>query len=309
MKYHAISFIYSYQCSNECSICCFKCSPYQKERLDYTVVNNVIKNLPDEIRVIGITGGECFLFYDEIKKILQVIKQQNLQSTLTTNCYWATNDSIVRERLNELKQYNLRSIKISIDEYHMQHIPIENVKRFLRIGKEIGIKIVVGCTVLKNSKKMSEILKAFDDEMVSIHFVQHYCYPLGNAKKIASEYFYKYENIFTDCFDGGSLIVSPNGVAYPCGSMCSMIPSRRIGNIYNDSIRKIIEKAEQDKINNFLYYNGTRNLVKHMRKRYPEIQNKQFVDGCHACYEIMKTYSAEQLLEIIKEIEGEEENV
>ena len=72
---------------------------------------------------------------------------------------------------------------------------------------------------------------------------------------------------------------------------------------------KIIEKAEQDKINNFLYYNGTRNLVKHMRKRYPEIQNKQFVDGCHACYEIMKTYSAEQLLEIIKEIEGEEENV
>jgi len=299
MKFYAVAFVYTLQCSGSCDICCFSCSQDKKERLSVEKIQEIIDDLPQDIKLIGFTGGECFLFYDELLKVIQHAAQRGLQTTITTNCFWAENDEVVYKRFKELSTCNIRSIKISIDEFHLGHVPLENIKRFLRIGKSLSFKIVIGCTILKNSKKIGSYLECFEDELASIPFVEHCCYPLGNAAAMDEQMFYKYPQITTRCFEGGMLTITPEGNAYPCGSMCGIIDERSVGNIYHEGIATLLEKAQNDEVNNYLYENGTSELVDKLKKEGIIPLERCYVDGCHACFEVFKEISKNKIVDVI----------
>lgn len=295
MNINSVVFIYTLQCSGYCDICCFGCSQQKKKRLSMEKVQKIIDELPSSVRLIGFTGGECFLYYEEILNLIRYAFKRKIQTTITTNCFWAISDEIVYKRLYELKSLNIRSIKISIDEYHLKHIPVENIKRFLRIGKYLKIRIVIGCTVLKNSKKMGDYLDLFEDELISVPFVEHYCYPIGNASSLDEDMLYKYPQIATGCFDGGVISITPEGNAYPCGSMCGIVEERLLGNIYQEGILTLIERAEKDELNNYLYEYGTAEIVNNMKKKGIIPFDQCYVDGCHACFYLFKNFKIQDI--------------
>lgn len=72
--------------------------------------------------------------------------------TITTNGYWANEPSYMEEILYKLMKNGLVSLKISIEKYHLEYVNVQNIKNILNINSKLGLKVVVGCTILKDDK-------------------------------------------------------------------------------------------------------------------------------------------------------------
>ena len=62
----------------------------------------------------------------------------------------------------------------------MKHISTENYRRIFRISQMLDIKVLIGCTILKNGIGNRHVLEHFDDEMANILFCQYIIYIIFN---------------------------------------------------------------------------------------------------------------------------------
>jgi MoaA/NifB/PqqE/SkfB family radical SAM enzyme len=66
----------TYRCTATCKNCCFGCSPEMKKRLSLIemkrYVDQAVTFYGDSLKVLVITGGECFLLKDDLAKIIAV---------------------------------------------------------------------------------------------------------------------------------------------------------------------------------------------------------------------------------------------
>jgi len=87
---------------------------------------------------LHITGGEPFLNYNLLLKIVKISKELNIPSIFVeTNCYWCINDEIVNKRLNELKNAGLDGILISVNPFILEYVPFERIERAINISNRI----------------------------------------------------------------------------------------------------------------------------------------------------------------------------
>ena len=171
IEYNAVGLLYTYKCTGTCEICGLKCGPNRNEKMDLEVAKKVIRDSAyNGIKLIGITGGEPFIYYEEILELCKLAFSLGMQTTFTTNAFWATDKDGTFEKLEKLKHYGVRSIKVSLDDFHMKHISTENYRRIFRISQMLDIKVLIGCTILKNGIGNRHVLEHFDDEMANILF-------------------------------------------------------------------------------------------------------------------------------------------
>jgi MoaA/NifB/PqqE/SkfB family radical SAM enzyme len=97
-----------------------------------------LKELAGDGAKIHITGGEPFLYWDQLCEILKEAKKQNLGPVdmIETNGFWATNDEIIKDRLKILDELGMSRLKISCDPFHQEYVDIEPVRRLAQIAKE-----------------------------------------------------------------------------------------------------------------------------------------------------------------------------
>jgi hypothetical protein len=88
---------------------------------------------------IHLTGGEPFLHWEHLTAILKAALQDGLGSVdmIETNGFWATDEGLVRDRLNLLEGLGLGRLKISCDPFHQEFVPIERVRRLALAAQEI----------------------------------------------------------------------------------------------------------------------------------------------------------------------------
>lgn len=280
MNYNCLGIIYTYKCNFNCSICCFNCSPYLEEKIKYKEAFNVISSAIDlGIGLIGFIGGEPFLYYDEILNLMKNFKNKAV-FTITTNGYWATSIVKTEEIVKELVTNGLRGLKLSIDEYHLKNIDIQNIKNILNICKSYNIRVIIGSTILSESK-VSNFLDELKIELADIGFFFHYCYPIGRAKEVfKEENFITNKNIKIKYYEPNTITVAPNGDVYPCGSMLGIVKRRKLGNINEDNLMNIVNNKNKN-ISDFENY---------LKTEYLKFKDKgiDFIDTCHICYEIHK---------------------
>lgn len=300
MLYHSLGLIYTYKCVAKCDICGFSCSPDRQEKMNFEDAKRLIKEAKKSgIRLITITGGEPFLYYNEIIELVKLAHHYNMQTTITSNCYWADSYEKAEAYCTELRNNGARSIKISVDDFHNKYVPYENIKNVIKASKVVGLRLIVGCTITKNSMQLKGVLNSFEEEITNIALFQHKCYPLGRAKeKISADNFYYPKNILDDCSDSGCILVTPNGNVYPCGSMCGTIPSRLVGSIHNSSLDELICKASNNPHNKFICKHGVEAYLKELNLK----NNDEYVDTCHACYEIFNNSHIKDLDNILERI-------
>ena len=106
-----------------------------------------VRRLAGEQGKIHITGGEPFTDYERLKKILHSGCEQRLGGLekIETNAFWCTDEKLIRDRLQELRELGLTRLQISSDIYHQEYIPLDRVRLAARIGLEVlgpeGIRI------------------------------------------------------------------------------------------------------------------------------------------------------------------------
>lgn len=276
--YKGLGIIYTNKCTSNCDICCFDCSPQKTQKIDMATTKKIIKNaIEKDIHYIGFTGGEPFIYLDEITQIMKHYKKK-CYFTITTNGYWAETYDETERILTDLKNNGLGSIKISIDKYHLEYVDKEKIINILKVCKKIDLKLVVGATILKNDI-VGDIIDYFKEYLTKAGVFFHPCYRVGRASKIYDEdKFISSNNICFKCPEGFIITVDFNGDIYPCGSIYGMNKVRKIGNVFEKTFNELLEASEKsicdiNSIKKFYYRN---------------YENKKFSDLCEVCYEYYK---------------------
>ncbi len=88
---------------------------------------------------IHITGGEAFLYWEHLLKVLQAAKSEKLGKVdlVETNGFWATDEKTVRQRLKKLDELGMRRFKVSTDPFHQEYVDAELVRRLAGIAREV----------------------------------------------------------------------------------------------------------------------------------------------------------------------------
>ncbi len=132
----------TYKCSAACEFCYYHCSPHKNGLIPAQSAISIwksLKKLAPETAKVHLTGGEPFLYYDRLVEILTLASREQLTplDLLETNASWATERSLIKNRLEELDSLGLEKLKISFDPFHAEYIDRENVITLAEIAKEI----------------------------------------------------------------------------------------------------------------------------------------------------------------------------
>ncbi|MCX8188778.1 MAG: radical SAM protein [Nitrososphaeria archaeon] len=144
--------ILSYKCTSICKHCMYASSPYWSsdwislEQLEHTIymLSETIVSSSFDPKNVGVnvglhfTGGEPFLNYNLLVNAVKIARKYDIPSVFVeTNCFWSTDDNIVRDRLIELKNFGLDGVLVSVNPFLLEYIPFERTERTINIGYEI----------------------------------------------------------------------------------------------------------------------------------------------------------------------------
>jgi len=144
--------ILSYKCSVECRHCIYACSPkWPADSISEGDLEKILVQLSGKIlsntygpRTVGLnyglhfTGGEPFLNFELLCAAVEIANKFKIPSTFVeTNCFWATDDKSVKEKLKLLKKKGLRGIMISVNPFYLEYVPFERTERAIRISLEV----------------------------------------------------------------------------------------------------------------------------------------------------------------------------
>jgi organic radical activating enzyme len=132
----------TYKCNAKCEFCYYNCSPEQGGLMPVDMAINAwrsLKELAGNGAKIHITGGEPFLYWENLLEILREAKKQNLSPVdmIETNGFWAVDEKIVKDRLKILDELGVHRLKISCDPFHQEYVDVELVKRLASVAKEL----------------------------------------------------------------------------------------------------------------------------------------------------------------------------
>ncbi|MCA1292283.1 radical SAM protein [Paenibacillus sp. alder61] len=291
MSYYMLALLYTYNCCASCDICTYYCAPKREEKMELEEAMRYVREGKElGMRMLGVAGGEPLLYLDEILELSSYANGLGMNITLTSNGYWGSSFDRAYVILDALRNVGVRHIKISSDEFHGRYIPYENIANVLNAAKELQVKIVLGCTSLKNSSRLKGLLEHIQDAATGVILMEQTCYPIGRAREMfRKEDFIRENRAMTSCRDSGMLIVTPEGNVYPCGSMCSNVPGRLTGSLAEQSMASLIERAEQDRHNRFIRKHGVQPYYDYIKEHnIPIPLEENLVDTCHACYELFR---------------------
>ncbi len=133
------ALLYTYRCTIACRHCCFGCGLRAPDiHMDTGRAVAYLAALHETGRVVHVAGGECMLYWDDLAEVLERSARQGIQPHfIETNCSFAADEAIVRERLGVLRACGVAGIFLSADPFHQAFVPPERFLRVRRIACEV----------------------------------------------------------------------------------------------------------------------------------------------------------------------------
>jgi MoaA/NifB/PqqE/SkfB family radical SAM enzyme len=285
----------TYKCNCACEFCYYNCSPQKNGLMSEDIFIGSwqsLKTLAGESAKIHITGGEPFLYFDYMCKLLESARKETLGKVdmIETNGFWAENETIIKEKIKILDKLGLNKLKISCDPFHQEFIDIEYVKRLAVVAAEI---LGPGRVLVRWQKYLDEPIrceKLTDEQKLQIFISANEDYPCRftgrAAEKIAESLCTKsIEQIkkqnCKDSFLGTKGVhIDPYGNVF--SGTCSGII---LGNVTQKPLEKIWQdfSPDDDKIIGTLFNLGPAVLLEEAQKQGYKSKNL-YADKCHLCY-------------------------
>ena len=261
-----------------------------EEMKDY--VDQSLEAYPDSIKKLCLTGGECMLLGKDVDKIISYAKSKGLKASIVSNAYWAINYDKAYRTLKRLKGKGLTSANFSTGADHNHYVPWMNVRHAAVASARLGIatNLIVEYQLLD----MNIIHELYADDEVMNLVNQH-------KLQISTPYWMEYDNkgqksrrykirlrdseeklackhLFQD------IIINPYGEVYACcGIGVCHIPQMRLGNIHQESIQTIYERAFKDILKIWLYTEGPQDVLAFVKKKTGQKFNWHTRHNCDIC--------------------------
>jgi len=162
-----ISLVLTEQCPVGCKHCLASCT---MQAPDLPALESHLAWIAQVSRVdrctsISITGGEPFLFFRRLLRVVGGCCTHGLSATVFTSAYWATSGGVAVDKLKQLADAGLTGITVSTDEYHRESVPLANVARVLDAAKECGISPKVALTYLPRGRGAAQVRRDLRGEL------------------------------------------------------------------------------------------------------------------------------------------------
>ena len=146
-----LAFLLSRKCNLKCKHCCNYSSVLQMEKLGLeSIISKIHEAAMLGVKQIVITGGEPFLFFNEIDTIIKETSNMNLLAAVITNASWAFTLKSCLERLVPLKEAGLNLLVVSYDYFHQQAgVKVEFVNNVIEACSKLSIQTSISETVHK----------------------------------------------------------------------------------------------------------------------------------------------------------------
>jgi Zn-finger protein len=266
------------------------------------------------LKMVAYSGGEPFLFYQDVRTLMGHASSKGLKGGIVTNCFWAHSDKIVQERLTELMRLGLQEIITSVDDYHLRHVPAHSVAKVIRTALALGIRVGINMLVTTNSaisaKNLADLLsvdQALLGDQTKVWIRESSPVPVGRAKEKlsagAAKLYGQKELIFNPCFFAvRNAVITPNGSVFACcgfGGATADGPSSITfgGNANEEPLNGIIDQLSRNLLLNLIVHYGPYYLLTLVAQEYPLVRfRKKYVSNCDVCEEISSNIQLRQAL-------------
>ena len=235
-----IEFVITNACTGKCKHCSEGEHDACGEHIDPQIASDAVRKIVSQydIKTVMTFGGEPLLYPDSVSAIMSAAKELNIpKRQVITNGYFSRNIDTIRETAEKLCECGVNDLRLSVDAFHQETIPLDVVKIFAGEAKKCGLAITLQPAWLKSAsddneynKKTREILDSFADMDLFVG-EGNVIFPEGNALIYFAEY-------FTDGAPKNPYVDDPRDVR--CASFS---PNGDVldGNVYKNDILDILE--------------------------------------------------------------------
>ena len=302
MHVNGADFLLTFKCPSQCKHCSYKAGPERNGVMDLEDAKRWLSELKETQPIQSLTahGGEPFIYFEVLKGITEKAKELGVsQRWVITNGYWAETKATAKEKLIELKDSGLTCITFSVDSFHQEYIPMENVKNGIEVAASLDFeKVCVDCYFLVNpeSDNFYDVLtkKSINDleEIGGVEINRYQASFEGRGASLAM-----YANVRNEVSAGrcqlpywlGGTLESPEGIEIDYEGNVTLCPGVCIGNVRNKSLMGVLENYDYrvHPIIRIIAEEGPVGLLRLARgKGYRKEQ--RFINECHLCYEMRK---------------------
>jgi len=308
MNIKGLDYLLTFECNSRCRHCCYLAGPQRPGFISPDQAEQWLTELYEiqPLQTITIHGGEPFLYFDVMLHVLKKARGLGVQKRwVITNGFWAKDYDIAKEKLTVLKEAGLTAITFSVDAFHQEYVPFDNVRIAIECAAQIDLETVAidSYFLFAEERKNTYNIrtKEYLDNLGMIYnieinkFAAHFT---GRAARLLIEQDYTQEQIpkgrCRPPFWLGGDLRDPETIEIDCEGNVSLCPGISIGNARKQSLTEIIRSYDYEKhpIVKIIVEKGPIGLYK-LACSYGYKGTKKFVDECHLCYE-MRRYLRKQ---------------
>jgi YydG family peptide modification radical SAM enzyme len=253
LNYNTLAFTIHRKCSAACSMCCFESTPICTETLDRERILAYIDESKDidEIKTVSFTGGEPFMTFSDLVRLVRAAKAARKRVTTISNSFWATSYENAYNKLAILKEAGLDHLSLSHDSYHKEYVKTEYVKNVLNAAIQLGIQTTLAMVVVKD-EKIGNIINDLGSGLYGPTIEIVPCLPAGGARTtFKDDQFFRSLSVEgLRCIYDGNIVVTYSGKIYPCCSQMVMDTELTVGDYTNLSLKEALNNIK----NNGLLY-------------------------------------------------------
>ena len=265
------------------------------------------------LTAVGYSGGEPLLYYDKLETLTSyVFHKYELAAVISTNAYWAKTPKETQKIIRALYNIGLRFILISVDDFHQEYIPLERVKNCLDVSRDFGINITLQTIVTESSRKLDYYLECLDvgQDENNITASEVPCTPVGRAAThIPHGDIALRDGVPSDyCTMLHAVHISPEGGVYLCCGAGFHIPALKAGDLYEEPLKAILDRAEMNPVYNSLaLYHGPEKIAEALTEQGNGHNiHSEYATACHACHHLLSNSGNVSALKQILELQRDE---
>jgi len=248
-------------------------------------------------------GGEPMLYPELTIAIFKKAHQLWIpRIDMITNGIWGKDKKKAEKWAEKLKAAGLNKVNMSVDAFHVQHIPIEYPRNAALALLKAGVEEVKWNVAVIESidaeneydKETKQIVKKLEPIGIDVNIVK--IMPVGRAVQNLCEFF-QHTPLHGPCEGDpilGTPLTNPDSICIEPSGKVDICWNLAIGNAKEKPLSRIISEYEWRKnpTVKILVEEGPMGLLESIEKRPYRLQENQCINKCHLCMEIRKILNA-----------------
>lgn len=310
LNLNRLEFVVTHQCSGKCKHCSVGAQINQNASEKHVLADKAVKAVETLSALFPITsvmtfGGEPLLYPEVTCAIHAKAAQCGIGARqIITNGFFTKDPEKCSHVVHDLKHAGVNNLLLSVDAFHQETIPVEQVYSFAKNAVDAGIenmKLHPAWVVNREhenpyNSKTKVLLAGFADLGIPVSSGNN-IFMAGNAKQYLVQYYdmpsldlsgrcgtMPYTSPLTDI---SSLSIVPNGDVM----ICSFV----IGNIYAEEITDIISRYNpySNNIMRSALTGGIPALLDFAQHAAIPVDTAQCGSICDVCHSIVKAFSSD----------------